>query len=100
MIYSLHDTYYIQLGGRGCNVDGTTVNNPIMRLTDQLVDTFLLPQSQVGLAHGGAYEEAALVSRAGNKQTNTHTQGHAQVSKNITDCALLSIFIDHASFYK
>lgn len=54
------------LGARGCNVDGTTSNNPIMRLTEQILDNFLPPQHYGhGSASNGGYEEGRLVSRVG-----------------------------------
>jgi hypothetical protein len=50
-------------------VDGTTSNNPIMRLTDQLMDTFLVPQSSsssqsAGGQQGGGFQEVSMVARS------------------------------------
>jgi len=61
-------------------VDGTTTNNPIMRLTDQLLDTFFLPQNQQNQQASRGFEEAALVTRGGQGgQAQAMSQNQTQV---------------------
>ena len=73
------------LGARGCNVDGTTTNNPLMRLTDQLMESFLTPaitteehlsgvrRSELQQQGRSSYEQGTLVVRESSSIPSTST---------------------------